>query len=319
MVQTTARPTRVPSPDITVIHSENRHKLERRVTLVITILPFLGALIAIPMVWGSGMRVLDVVILVTMYSISGLGVTTGFHRLLTHRSFDAPSGVRMALAIAGSLSVQGSVIKWVADHRRHHAFTDLPGDPHSPHLEEAEGFKGVIKGLWHSHMGWFFDKEATNIKRFAPDLVKDSGMRWVDRMFPLWIVVSFALPALIGLAVTRSLRGMVTAFIWGSLVRIFLLHHVTWSINSICHFYGRRPFDSPDYSTNNWMLSLVSFGEGWHNNHHAFPSSAVHGLLRGQFDPTAMLIRLLEKLGLARNIRVPTKDQMVKKAVSSSS
>ncbi|MEO7803532.1 MAG: fatty acid desaturase [Actinomycetota bacterium] len=301
---------RIQPRPITVTPPPKIQRLERRLTLLVTILPFLGAAVGIPLIWGNGIGGFDLGLFFVMYCISGLGVTVGFHRLLTHKSFDAGPKTRAALALAGSLAVQGPVIRWVADHRRHHAFTDKPGDPHSPHLAETEGVKGVFAGLWHSHMGWLFDKEMTSVPRFAPDLLKEPLMRKVDKLFPLWIVVSFLAPAVAGLLYAGTLRGAFTAFIWGGLVRMFFLHHVTWSINSICHFYGRRPFENEDFSTNNWIMSLVSFGEGWHNTHHAFPTSAKHGLEWWQFDPTATVIWLMVKVGLAHNLRVPSPKQV---------
>jgi stearoyl-CoA desaturase (delta-9 desaturase) len=239
--------------------------------------------------------------------------------MLTHGAFDAPAPVRYALAIAGSLAVEGSVIRWVADHRRHHMFTDKPGDPHSPRLVEGEGWKETLIGLWHAHIGWFFVEETTRVERFAPDLLKDRGLVIVSSLFPLWAVVSFALAPAIALAVTHSIHAAITALVWGSLVRIFLLHHVTWSINSICHFFGRRPYESDDYSTNNWLMSLVSFGEGWHNNHHAFPSSAFHGLEWWQIDISGLMIRLMRVLRLVRNVHSPSaKQRLLKAAVQES-
>ena len=212
------------------------------------------------------------------------------------------------------MALQGSLIDWVAAHRRHHAFSDKEGDPHSPHLDEGEGLTGVVRGLWHAHVGWLVTPERTDLERWAPDLLKDDDIVKVHRNFPLITLVTFLLPGLIGLAITRSLWGGVTAFLWGSLARIFFLHHVTWSINSICHFYGSRPFRSSDFSTNNWVLSIVSFGESWHNNHHAFPSSAVHGIGRGQLDSSAGMIRLFEALRLARSVKVATPKQLASKA-----
>lgn len=299
--------------DVTVLPSGDRQKLERRMTLAITILPFLGFAYAIASLWGRGIGWLDLTLFLTLYLFTGLGTTIGFHRMLTHRSFDAPRPVRIITAIAGSMAIEGSVISWVADHRRHHAFTDKPGDPHSPHLEETEGSKGVLLGLWHAHIGWFFDRERTNIPKFAPDMQKDRSMVVVSNLFPMWVVLSLAIPAAIGLAVTGTFAGALSAFIWGAAVRIFFLHHVTWSINSICHFYGKRPFDSDDLSTNNWVMSLLAFGEGWHNTHHAFPSSPIHGLERWQFDLSGSLIRLMAKLRLASNLKIPSPNQMATK------
>jgi stearoyl-CoA desaturase (delta-9 desaturase) len=286
---------------------------QRRIVLVVTILPFLGFLAAVWTLWGTGLSMLNAGIFFAFYCLTGLGITVGFHRLFTHQSFEASPRVRNAFAIAGSMAVQGPVIRWVADHRRHHAFSDQPGDPHSPHLDEGPGLRGVLKGLWHAHVGWFWDDEQTSARRWAPDFVKDPAMRKIDSLFPLWVAISFTAPAVIGFLFTGTLHGALTAFLWGSLVRIFLLHHVTWSVNSICHFYGKRPYKTTDFSTNNWLLSIISFGESWHNNHHAFPTSAVHGVGRGQVDITGAFIRTLQKLHLARDIKVVSEKQLAAK------
>jgi stearoyl-CoA desaturase (Delta-9 desaturase) len=285
-------------------------RFQRRLTLVVTMLPFLGFSAAIWMFWGSGLNVVDASIFLAFYTVAGLGVTVGFHRLLTHQSFKAKPWASNVLAVAGSMAIQGPVIRWVADHRRHHAFADQDGDPHSPHLDEGPGVKGVLKGLWHAHMGWLFNDEQTSARRWAPDLVKDPAMRTIDRLFLLWVAISFGAPPVLGFLITGTASGALTAFVWGSLTRIFLLHHVTWSINSICHFYGKRPFETPDYSTNNWPLALISFGESWHNNHHAFPTSAVHGLSRGQLDISGAFIRLMQKLGMASDIKTVSGKQL---------
>ena len=290
-------------------------KWQRRAVLAATVIPFAGFITAVVSLWGRGLSTTDAAIALGMYMFTGLGVTVGYHRLLTHRSFTAPHPLRYLFAVAGSMAVEGAVIGWVADHRRHHAFADKEGDPHSPHLDTGEGLVGVLKGLWHAHVGWLFKEEETQRERWAPDLLKDPVMTRIDRSFPALAIASFAFPALIGLIATRSWLGAVSAFLWAGLARIFLLHHVTWSINSICHFYGRRPFETTDYSTNNWALALLSFGESWHNNHHAFPTSAVHGIGRWQFDPSAGVIVALERLGLARNVKRPTAEQMAKQRV----
>ena len=289
-------------------------KLQRRLTLVITLTPFAGFLVGMRLLWG-GISGLDLGLLIGLYSLSILGVTVGYHRMLTHGGFEAPTWVRVAFSIFGSLAVEGSVIRWVADHRRHHMFTDRPGDPHSPHLAEGEGLKGILAGLWHAHIGWFFVEDTTSVQRFAPDLLKDPAIVKVSSLFPLWTVISFALAPAIALAVTGgNVHAAFTALVWGSLVRIFLLHHVTWSINSICHFYGRRPYETGDKSTNNWLMSVVSFGEGWHNNHHAFPSSALHGLEWWQIDISGVVIRGMRRVHMIRNVRVPTEKQLAMKA-----
>jgi stearoyl-CoA desaturase (Delta-9 desaturase) len=292
---------------------EKRVRLQRRLVLVVTVVPFLGFVAAVFVMWGRGLSATDAVIGLLFYLFTGLGVTVGFHRYATHQSFETTPAVRGLLAIAGSMAVQGPIITWVADHRRHHAFADKEGDPHSPHLDDGPGIRGVAKGLWHAHMGWLFSDEQSSARRWAPDLLKDSMIVKIDRLFPLWMILTFALPPVIGFAVTGTLAGALTAGLWGSLVRIFMLHHVTWSINSICHFYGKRPFAGDDFSTNNWMLSIVSFGESWHNNHHAFPSSAVHGVHRFQIDISGALISALEKVGLATNVKRPTPKQLASK------
>jgi stearoyl-CoA desaturase (Delta-9 desaturase) len=298
-----------------VVLGPSQARLQRVALLVLTIGPFAGFVGAIAILWGRGIGVVDLALLVAFYVLSGLGVTVGYHRLLTHRSFRAPRPVRALFAVAGSLAIEGSVISWVAAHRRHHAFADVEGDPHSPHLGEEEGVVGVLKGLWHAHVGWLFDEEKTSIERWAPDLLKDPVMTRIDRLFPALAAVSLVLPGVAGFAFTGTLWGAVTAFLWGGLARVFLLHHMTWSVNSICHYFGKRPFETTDLSTNNWPLALLSFGESWHNNHHAFPTSAIHGLGRWQIDPSGFVIRALERMGLARDVRRVTREQVAGKSV----
>lgn len=295
------------------VELDHRTSMVQRVTiLVLTIGPFVGFALAVYMLWGHGMSGIDLTLLISFYLFSGLGITVGYHRLFTHRSFEAPPWLRSVFAIAGSMAVEGSVIGWVADHRRHHAFADKDGDPHSPHLEEGDGIKPVIKGLWHAHIGWFFNQEATNWERWAPDMCKDPAMVRIDRAFPALMGLSFGLPALIGYLATGTLIGTFTAFLWGAVVRVFLLHHITWSVNSICHFYGRRPYKTTDMSTNNWILSFISFGESWHNTHHAFPTSAIHGIRWWQVDLGGALIKTLERLRVISDVKRPTPKQLEK-------
>jgi len=240
-----------------------------------------------------------------MYVLTGLGVTVGFHRMLTHRSFQAPKSVEYAFAVLGSMAVQGPVMAWVADHRKHHAHADHEGDPHSPHVGHGDGATGVLRGLWHAHVGWLWSEQGqASARKYAPDVYEDRGMRIINRRFPLLVLLSLALPALAGWALTGSLAGAATGLLWGGLVRIFFVHHITWSVNSVCHFLGTRRFETDDHSTNVAWLSLLSFGESWHHNHHAFPRSAAHGLRRWEqaLDPSALVIKSLEKLGLARNV-----------------
>ena len=285
-------------------------KWQRVSVLAITLIPFIGFVLAVIALWGRGISAVDAAIAVAFYYLTGLGVTIGFHRLFTHQSFVAARPLKIVLAIAGSMALQGSLIDWVAAHRRHHAFSDKAGDPHSPHLDEGEGLAGVLRGLWHAHVGWLTTPERTDHQRWAPDLLKDRDLVRIHNGFPWLTLATFALPALLGFAITRSVWGGVTAFLWGSLARIFFLHHVTWSINSICHFYGKRPFESSDYSTNNWPLSIVSFGESWHNNHHAFPNSAVHGIGRGQLDTSGRIISLFNALGWIEGVKSPSPKQL---------
>ena len=289
-------------------------RLERRITVVAVVLPFVGFLAALWLLWGGAVTWRDLGILAVMYVLVGFGVTIGFHRMLTHRSFEAKPWFRATIAIFGSMSVQGAVIHWVADHRKHHTFTDEEGDPHSPHTHAGEGWRGVLTGLWHSHMGWLFEDQHTSARRFAPDLRNDPVIRWVDKLFPLWVMLGLVIPFLAGLALSGgSLWAGFTAFLWAGLVRVFLLHHATWSVNSICHMYGRRELATDDESRDNWLVALVSFGEGWHHSHHAFPTSARHGLQRKQIDPSYAVIRLLERLGLVWNVKQPRAEQIAAK------
>jgi stearoyl-CoA desaturase (delta-9 desaturase) len=299
-----AAPARPRVPGVVVL--PRRALLAHRAgLLLVSVVPLAGVGVAAWSLWGRGLRATDAVIAGGLYAVTGLGVSVGFHRLFAHKAFEASGAVRVALAVAGSMAIEMSVVDWVATHRRHHAFSDRPGDPHSPHLQAERGWRGILKGLWHAHMGWLFSPERTSRERWAPDLLKDPGVATVDRAFPALVALSFVAPALLGLAATRSLAGAASAFLWGGLVRIFVLHHVTFSINSICHFFGSRPFDTRERSTNNAWLALLSFGESWHNNHHAFPSSAFFGLRPWQVDLGGLLVRALEGVGLARRVRRP--------------
>jgi stearoyl-CoA desaturase (delta-9 desaturase) len=240
-----------------------------------------------------------------MYVLTGVGVTVGFHRLLTHRSFQVSKPLEYGFAVLGSMAVQGPVMSWVADHRKHHAHADEDGDPHSPHVGHGDGASGVLRGLWHAHTGWLFSTQGqASPRRYAKDLYEDPGMRHINRYFPILALLSLAVPALAGWALTGTLAGAATGLLWGGLVRIFLVHHITWSVNSVCHFLGTRRFQTDDHSTNVAWLALPSFGEAWHHNHHAFPRSAAHGLRRWErlLDPAALVITMLEKVGLARNV-----------------
>lgn len=275
------------------------------------IIPFIALIAAVPVAWGGWLSWTDVAIGFVSYLVSGIGVTVGFHRYLTHGSFKAKRWVRVSLTVAGCLAVEGAPTQWVADHRRHHAYSDAEGDPHSP-WRYGPTFWGLTKGLFYAHMGWLFHREMSNRQRFAPDLVADRDIRRVDRMFPWLVVLSVVAPALAGGLITWSWHGAITAFFWAGLVRIALLHHVTWSINSICHVVGERPFETRDgdKATNFWPLAVISFGESWHNLHHADPTCARHGVLRGQVDPSARTIWILEKLGWVYDVRWPKPERI---------
>jgi stearoyl-CoA desaturase (delta-9 desaturase) len=266
------------------------------------VVPFLALLAGIPLAWGRGLSWTDAAIALTAYVVTGLGVSVGLHRYLTHGAFLADRWLRIVLVTAGGLAVEGSPTQWVADHRRHHQFSDREGDPHSP-WRYGTTVRGLAKGLAHAHVGWLFGRQVTNRRRFAPDLLADPDIQRLDRYcLP---AVSLIAPALAGGLITWSWQGALTALFWGGLVRITLLHHVTWSINSVCHMIGERPFRSRDRAANFWPLAILSFGESWHNSHHAEPSCARHGVLRGQLDIAARLIWIFERLGWAREVRWP--------------
>ncbi len=286
-------------------------RAERSANLVGVVVPFAGVIVAIALLWDHGVDAVDLAILAAMYLVSAVGITVGFHRLLTHRAFQTYPWLERTLAVMGSLSVQGSVIDWVADHRKHHAHTDAEGDPHSPHVGHGSG----LRGLWYAHTGWLLHTQGqADWKRYAADLYEDPGMRRIGRRFPLLALVTLLIPAaagfvLDGMTLGAALRGLV----WGGLVRVFLVHHVTWSVNSICHFFGRRRFDVDDRSTNVAWLSLLSLGESWHHNHHAFPRSAFHGLRWWELDLSGLLISVLERCGLAWNVVRITPERQLQK------
>jgi stearoyl-CoA desaturase (Delta-9 desaturase) len=272
-------------------------RAERMANLIGVVVPFVGVLAAVVLLWNRAVNWIDIAILATTYVLTGLGVTVGFHRLLTHRAFRTYPWLERVFAVLGSMSVQGSVMDWVADHRKHHAHADAEGDPHSPHLGEGSG----LRGLWHAHVGWLLENQGqADWKRYASELYEDPRMRRIGRLFPWLALASLVVPMLTGFVLHGfTAAGALRGLVWGGLVRIFLVHHVTWSVNSICHFFGRRRFDTDDQSTNVAWLSLFSLGESWHHNHHAFPRSAFHGLRRRELDPSGLVIAVLERVGLA--------------------
>ena len=278
-------------------------RTEKIANLSAVVVPFAATVAAVVLLWNDLVGLSDLAMMGALYVLTGLGVTVGFHRLLTHRSFRTSKPLEYAFAVLGSMAVQGPVIGWVADHRKHHAHTDVEGDPHSPHVGHGHGVRGVLRGLWHAHAGWLMVEQGrADWRRYARDLYEDRGMRFLSRHFVALVVVSLAVPALAGYALSGSVAGAATGLLWAGLVRIFLVHHVTWSVNSICHFLGRRRFETDDESRNVFWLALPSFGESWHHNHHAFPRSAVHGLRRWELDPSGAVIAAMEKVGLARNV-----------------
>jgi stearoyl-CoA desaturase (Delta-9 desaturase) len=274
----------------------------RIVNLVGVVLPFAGFVAAVVFLWNEVIGWHDVAIMSVLYALTGLGITVGFHRLFTHKAFKTYKPVQYTFAVLGTMAVEGSVIKWVADHRKHHAHTDVEGDPHSPHLA-GNGVWGAIKGLFHAHVGWLFDSVGqAEVTRYARDMLEDRGMRIISKLNFVLIGASLALPFALGWALTWSIEGALTALLWGGLVRVFLLHHATWSINSVCHFFGRRRFNVEDESRNVFWLAPVTFGESWHHNHHAFPRSAFHGLRWWELDTGGLVIRALEKMRLAWDV-----------------
>jgi len=289
------------------------------VNLGAMVVPFLATLAAIVLFWNQVVSATDLAILTVMYLITAAGITVGFHRMLTHRSFRTHKATEYAFAVLGTMAVQGSVIAWVADHRKHHAHTDVEGDPHSPHVGHGEGVGGVLRGLWHAHTGWLLSEHGrADWKKYAPDLYEDPSMRLINRLFIPLVVLGLAIPALVGYLLTGTLLGAATGLLWGGLVRVFFVHHVTWSVNSICHFLGSRRFEVEDHSTNVFWLAVPSLGESWHHNHHTFPRSAEHGLRRWELDPSALIIRAMERLGLAWNvIRIAPERQQAKLATAS--
>ncbi|MBC6447942.1 acyl-CoA desaturase [Actinokineospora xionganensis] len=282
-------------------------------TYLFILVPFVALIAAVPFAWGWGLGWVDVGLAAFFYTFTCLGTTVGFHRYFTHGAFKAKRAVRVGLAISGSMSLQGPILHWVADHRRHHAFADRDGDPHSPWAFGTSP-AALVKGFWHAHMGWIFDRKLTNAERFAPDMLADPDIRRIDKQFGMWTAVTMLAPPVLGGLITWTWWGAVTAFFWASLVRVSFLHHVTWSTNSICHIVGNRPFKSRDKATNFWPLAILSMGEAWHNLHHADPTSARHGVQRGQIDISARLIWLFEKFGWVSEVRWPTPQRLAKLA-----
>lgn len=304
------------SISVSALHGDHEQPLALSVRLTYlagVVLPFVGFVLAIVLLWGYGFTWLHLGLLLGTLIPTALGVTIGYHRLFTHRSFEAPRPVRAVLAILGAMALEGPVIKWAAQHRSHHQHSDAPGDPHSPHLHEGDGLLAMLRGLWHAHVGWIFSPDPPGLYRYAQDLLADRLLRVITTLYPLWIVLSLLIPAAIAGLITQSWTGAFLGFLWGGAARVFLVHHITWSINSVCHFWGSQPFRSHDHSRNNLLFGFLAMGEGWHNNHHAFPTSARHGLAWWQFDLSYYIIRAMAWVGLATKVKVPTPDTIAAK------
>ena len=282
------------------------------------LLPIAGLIFAIVHLWGTGVDLPQIILMTLMYILTGFGITIGYHRYFTHKSFSTSRPMVALLGILGSMATEGSIIRWCATHRSHHRHSDRDGDPHSPH-GHGEGLKGLLTGLWTAHMGWIFHPAPTDsLSRYVPDLEGDRLIKNISRLFPVWVALGLVIPALIGglLEVMMGrgfLYGMLLGFVWGGLVRILVVHHITWSVNSICHIWGSKPYRSEDESRNNVIVGVLALGEGWHNNHHAFPTSARHGLEWWQFDSSWVVIRTLAAFGLVWDIRTPSREGMRRK------
>ncbi|HTD85674.1 MAG TPA: acyl-CoA desaturase [Candidatus Binatia bacterium] len=288
-------------------------RLERRVAIITIIVPFIALAFAIVLFWGKGVSALDLILCGAMYVITAFGLTMGFHRLFTHRSFKCARAVTTFLGVSGSMAAQGPILFWVACHRRHHQCSDEDGDPHSPH-EFGGGFAGVLRGWWHAHMGWMLTHKAENYRRLVGDLLRDRQVMSMNQHYFLWIALGLLIPGVLGGVISQTWWGFFTGVLWGGLVRIFLVHHCTWSINSICHLFGSAPFATGDESKNNGLCAMLTMGEGWHNNHHAFPSSARHGLMWWQLDIVYLAVSALRCVGLAWDVHVPSRAQMAARA-----
>ncbi|MGZ6691674.1 MAG: acyl-CoA desaturase [Solirubrobacteraceae bacterium] len=289
---------------------------DRLITGVVTVAPIAGLGFVAWQVWGDWLHRGDLVVFAILYMTTGLGVTVGFHRHLTHRAFATTRPVRAVLAVLGSAAIEGPVISWVADHRKHHAFADVEGDPHSPHVGHGRGWRGAVAGLLHAHVGWLFVHTQRGARRrYAPDLLADPCMRLIDRTFVVWALGGLAAAFGLGCATGGTAMAGVSGLLWGGAVRMLVLHHVTYSINSLCHFFGRRRFATPDHSSNVLLLALPSLGESWHNNHHAFPTSAAHGLRWWELDVSSLVIRALAHVGLVWDVVEVSRERQARKSI----
>jgi stearoyl-CoA desaturase (Delta-9 desaturase) len=307
-----SNPGPLPS-DVQPVEHETR---DRIITGIVTVLPFLALGFAAWQVWGSALHWMDLFLFLSVYVVTGLGITIGFHRHLTHRAFKTHDWLRGLLAILGSAAIEGPVISWVADHRKHHAFADVDGDPHSPHVDHGVGWDGALRGLFYAHMGWLFNHTRRGNKaRFAPDLVADPVISWVDRTFITWAILGLMVPFAAGWAIGGDLLAGLSGLLWGGLVRVFVLHHFTYSVNSLCHVYGKREFETKDHSRNLALIAIPTLGEAFHNSHHAFPTSSTHGLRWYQVDISALIIDGMEKVNLVWDVVRVSPERLAAKAV----
>ncbi|MCG6158169.1 acyl-CoA desaturase [Rubinisphaera margarita] len=286
--------------------------MSRLITLTAILVPFAGVILAATSAWGAGFQWVELGLLLGMYVVTVLGITIGFHRLFVHRSFETHRWMKVLWVILGSMAVQGSLFHWAARHRRHHQHADTPEDPHSPQYG-GDGMGGFCKGFWHAHIGWLFAPNPPRLERYIKDLTSSRTLQVTSNLFFLWVLIGLLIPALIGGALNQSWSGFWAGFLWGGLVRIFLVHHVTWSVNSACHLWGRQTFKSDDESRNNFLFGMLALGEGWHNTHHAFPTSARHGLRWWEFDASYCVIRTMELVGFAWNVQIPSREMQMKK------
>ena len=311
--------TSLPAPAAGDVQPVLHQTRDRIITGIVTVVPFLALGVVCWQLWADWLRWSDIAVFAIMYVFTGLGVTVGFHRHLTHRSFATSRPVRGTLAVLGSAAIEGPVISWVADHRKHHAFSDQEGDPHSPHVGHGGGWRGALSGLSHAHLGWLFVHHQRGARdRYAPDLVADPVVSFVDRTFVVWALGGLVAAFGLGWAIGGSVHAALTGLLWGGAVRMLVVHHVTYSINSLCHYFGRQRFATDDQSRNLLWLALPSFGESWHNNHHAFPTSAAHGLRRWEVDVSAAVIRALESVGLVWDVVRVDRARQRRKAIAES-
>ena len=291
-------------------------RVSQVVTLVAVVVPPLGAVSAMGLLWGVGFHPVDVALFLGLYVVCAFGTTIGFHRYFTHKGFEARVPVKALLAILGCMTMQGPVTQWVTDHRKHHALSDQPGDPHSPHVGHGEGAWGAVRGFVHAHVGWMFSNLGMEQGReYGRDLYEDRLVRAIDRMYLLWVVLTLGIPFAIAYAVGGTWEAGLEGLVWGGLIRIAAYQHATFSVNSICHMFGRKDYRSRDEARNNWLVAVLVFGEGWHNNHHAFPVSARHGLTPRQIDVSWWVIRGMEKLRLVWNVKVPDAAQRERRRI----